>query len=375
MTSRERVCAAMRRQPVDKVPLMCQMSIGHMLLQLKVSPADFWHDVNLFADGLIALREIYDFDGILISLHGHEPHWRENIQSRTMTDEYEEIVWKNGDSTHYLLNDLPRHFKAASTPVISPSDYDLSQLPPTLSYIPVSGGLHFAIDWEHPFDIFKILKEKVGDAYSLHGEITSPFDYYLDLLGYENALMGMIEAPEKVHAILQHFTRLVKDCAVRMCDTGIDAIKVSSPFAGSTFISPDFYAEFIVPYEGETARAVRSKGIEIYTHTCGSIDDRLELMFDAGVSGIECLDPEPLGNVELADAFTRIGKRGFIKGNIDSVNILLFGNEDEILADVHRRIELGKKNGGFILSTACSIAPAAKREKIQLLRKAVNQWG
>lgn len=292
-----------------------------------------------------------------------------------MTEEYEEIVWKNGDTTHYLLNDLPRHFKATTTTIISPTEYDLSTLPPTLSYIPVSGGLHFSIDWDHPFDIFKILKEKVGDEYSLHGEITSPFDYYLDLLGYENALMGMIEAPEKAHSILRHFTGLVKDCAVKMCDTGIDAIKVSSPFAGSTFISPDFYAQFIVPYESETAHAVRAKGIEIYTHTCGSIDDRLELMFDAGVSGIECLDPEPLGNVELSDAFRRIGTRGFIKGNIDSVNILLFGTEKEILEDVRKRIELGKKNGGFILSTACSIAPAAQREKIQLLRKAVSQWG
>lgn len=365
----------MRLQPVDKVPLMCQMSIGHMLLQLKCSPADFWHDVHIFADGLVRMREIYNFDGILVSLHGHEPHWRDQIQSRRMTDEYEEIVWKNGDSTHFLLNDLPRYYKARPAPAILPAEYDLRSLPQTLSYIPVSGGLHFAIDRDHPYDIFNILKKKIGDAYSIHGEITSPFDYYLDLLGYENALMGLIEVPEKAHAILGHFTKLVKGCAEGMCSTGIDAIKVSSPFAGSTFISPDFYAKFVLPYEGEIARAVRAQNVDIYTHTCGSINDRLEMMFDAGVSGIECLDPEPLGNVELEDAFERIGKRGFIKGNVDSVNILLFGTEEEILKDARRRIVLGKQHGGFILSTACSIAPAAKRECIQLLRTAIDTWG
>lgn len=375
MTPRERVRAAMHLQPVDKIPLMCQMSIGHMLLQLKCSPAEFWHDVETFADGLIMLRSIYDFDGILVSLHGHDPHWRDQIRSRTMKTDHEEIIWKNGDRTEYELNDLPRHIAAVPRQPMLIGDYDLTLLPKELSYIPVSNGLYFKIDWEHPFDIFSILKKKAGVTYSIHGEITSPFDYYLDLLGYENGLVGLIEDPGKAHAILSHFTGLIKECAVKMCGTGIDAIKVSSPFAGSTFISPDFYADFVVPYEGEIARGVRAEGIEIYTHTCGSIDDRLELMFDAGVSGIECLDPEPLGNVELKDAFDRIGKRGFIKGNIDSVNILLFGTEDEILTDVHRRIALGKENGGFILSTACSIAPSAKRDHIQLLRKAVDKWG
>ena len=37
----------------------------------------------------------------------------------------------------------------------------------------------------------------------------------------------------------------------------------------------------------------------------------------AGVSGIECLDPPPLGNVELAEAKARLGPAVFIKGNID----------------------------------------------------------
>lgn len=375
MTPRERVCAAMRLQPVDKVPLMCQMSIGHMQLQLQCSPVEFWYEVNAFADGLIKMRETYNFDGILVSLHGHNPHWNDNILSRKTTRECEEVIWKNGDTTEHVFDDLPRHHKARQVQSVSPAEFDLNSLPQTLSYIPVSQGLYFQIDWDHPFDIFKILKDRVGEEYSIHGEITSPFDYYLDLLGYENALMGLIEESDKAHAILSHFTALIKDCAQKMCDTGIDAIKVSSPFAGSTFISPGFYAQFVQPYERELALAVRAKGIEIYTHTCGSISDRLELMFGAGVSGIECLDPQPLGDVELEDAFMRIGDQGFIKGNIDSVNILLFGTEQEILEDVHRRIEIGKRHGGFILSTACSIAPPAKREHIQLLRTAVDRWG
>jgi uroporphyrinogen-III decarboxylase len=126
-----------------------------------------------------------------------------------------------------------------------------------------------------------------------------------------------------------------------MCREDIDAIKVSSPFAGAGFISPAFYREFVLPFEREIAGAVRSSGVHIYTHTCGAVSDRLELMFDAGVSGIECLDPPPLGNVELDDAKKRTKGRGFIKGNIDSVNTLLNGSKEDILSDARRRIEVG----------------------------------
>jgi hypothetical protein len=351
------------------------MSIGHMQMQLKCSPADFWNDVNVFADGLITMREKYGFDGILVSLHGHDPHWKDRIQFRRMTNEGEELEWKNGDTTLHVFDDLPRHYSSREKRTVILSEFDLKALPQSLTYIPVSKGLHFLIDPDHPFDIFSILKNRLGNAYSLHGEITSPFDYYLDLVGYENGLMGLVEEQEKAHAILSHFTMLIKACAENMCNTGVDAIKISSPFAGSGFISPKFYAQFVLPFERELARAVRANGVEIYTHTCGSINDRLELMFDAEVSGIECLDPPPLGDVELEEAFIRIGKRGFIKGNIDAVNILLFGTEKEILDDARGRIVSGKQHGGFVLSTACSIAPRTRPEHVQLLRTATDRWG
>ncbi len=61
----------------------------------------------------------------------------------------------------------------------------------------------------------------------------------------------------------------------------------------------------------------------VYIHTCGDIGDRLELMADTGIDGIDTLDPPPLGSVDLDDAKRRVGDRVFFKGNIDPVNTLL----------------------------------------------------
>ncbi|MBI4428575.1 MAG: hypothetical protein HY562_05600 [Ignavibacteriales bacterium] len=320
------------------------------------------------------LRKRYDFDGILVSLHGHNPHWRDNVLRIRRTQEGEEVTWKNGDQWIHPLHDLPQQLADHHSRHSISSLVD-AYLPAELNYIPVSQGLHFQIDPSHKFDVFYLVKRAMKGHFSLHGEITSPFDYYLDLFGHEEALMGLIDDPGKAKMILDHFTGLLVNLAAQMCDVGVDAIKISSPFAGASFISMDFYKNFVLPYEQAIAERVRSRGIHVYTHTCGVIGDRLELMFDAGVSGIECLDPPPLGNVELAEAKRRTKGRGFIKGNIDSVNTLLFKTKPEIMEDARKRIQIGKKDGGYILSTACSVAPYVEGERLLLLREAVEKWG
>jgi uroporphyrinogen decarboxylase-like protein len=374
MTGKERIKAAMDLKPVDQIPFMCQMSIGHMLIQLNVSPLEFWFDKDVYKNGLIKLREQYGFDGILVSLYGHDPNWRDRIVEIKKTDEFEIGEFENGDKIICPYNDLPYYVFAKLPNSILLQDIVEENLISELNYIPVSQNLPFYINSNHMLEILDDLVISEGHKFSIHGEITSPFDYYLDYLGHEDALIGLLDYPEKAKLVLAHFTKLLKELAAKMCDTGVDAIKISSPFAGAGFISPDDYMKFIFPFEKEIVQTIRKKNVHVYIHTCGAINDRLELIFESGATGIECLDPEPLGNVELSDAKRRIGSTGFIKGNIDSVNLLLEGTQEEIKLDTKNRLEIGSPGSGFILSTACSIAPNVSKENIQLLKKVVKEW-
>jgi len=367
MTSKERMARMMRMETADRVPVMCQMSIGHMLLQTGFSPVEFWFSKERFAEGLLQLRAQYGFDGILISLHGHSPDWEKSIVQLVQEENKEVAYWKDGGKTVFPRDDLPQHFpkEKASNPSID--DFDPASVPERLDFIPVSQGLKFSIDPDHPYDIFGRIISGAGGAVSIHGEVTSPFDYFLDLFGMSDGFLALADEPDKSKDILQRFTQGVKRIAADQARLGIDALKISSPYAGAGFISPRFYREFVLPYERQVATAVRECGIPVYTHTCGAIHDRLEMMADAGVSGIECLDPPPLGNVELEEAIVRVGHRIFIKGNIDPVHTLLAGTPERIAADVRRRIQIGARGGGFILSTACSIAPYTPGDHVRML--------
>jgi hypothetical protein len=376
MTSKERMAAAMSgAAPPDRVPVMCQMSIGHMLRQTGASPSRFWHSAEDFVAGLMALRTLYRFDGILVSLYGHAADWEARVASLSRGPEGERLGWKNGDVTFFPADDLPVVRPAAPAARPDFAAFDPDALPDRPAYIPVSQGLRFELDPAHPFDAVERTVREAGDDLSVHGEVTSPLDYVLDLFGFEPALLGFVDDPGRAAALLERFTGGIVALAEGLVAAGVDAVKISSPFAGAGFLSTGFYRRFVLPYESRIARAVEARGVRAYLHTCGDIHDRLELMAGSGVSGIECLDPPPLGRVDLGDAKRRVGGRIFIKGNIDPVHVLLAGSRAEVRADARRRVETGRPGGRFILSTACSIAPATPRENVAVLAEVVEEFG
>jgi uroporphyrinogen decarboxylase len=367
MTSKERMAAAMRLERPDRTPVMCQMSIGHMLLQTGIPPVEFWLARERFEEGLLTLRRKYGFDGVLVSLHGHDPDWETSIRRREPDADGEIVTWTDGTRTRFPADDLPMPLAGSSPARPSVAEVDPGDLPDRLEYIPVSQGLRFRIDPGHPFDILTSIVARAGGEFPVHGEVTSPMDYFLDLFGFAGGFLALAEEPERSAAILDKIAAGVARIAREQAALGIDALKISSPFAGAGFISPEFYRRFVLPAEGAITAAVRPFGVPVYIHTCGRIGDRLEMMAESGAAGLECLDPPPLGDVELGDAAARIGGRLFIKGNIDPVGTMLFGTPERIAADVRRRLAVGRKIPGFILSTACSIAPRTPAAHVEML--------
>ena len=73
MNSKQRIHAAMRHQPVDRVPVTCQLALGHYLVNTDVTPSEIWYTSEGFARALVTLQRRYSFDGILLNLLGCDP--------------------------------------------------------------------------------------------------------------------------------------------------------------------------------------------------------------------------------------------------------------------------------------------------------------
>jgi hypothetical protein len=387
LNSRERMQVAMRLGQPDRVPVMCQLALGHYFLHAGIDPIETWHSTEGFGEALIKLQRRYGFDGILVNLPGRDPNWRNCIDIVQKGSGERIIHWKNGWKTTVPPDDLPHVYRDdgsifhANFAEIDPEKlfyaepYDLLGLTypysDSLNGEPAPLGQDFFPAWQ--FDTLKYVLARVGNDVSVHSEIFSPFSQFMELLDYTNGLMALMDDPGKVRACLDALAEGAIALGRGQAETGAHAILISSAFAGAGFISRAHYGEFVLPYERKVIAGIKAEyDIPIYTHTCGAIGDRLDLMEQTGANGIDTLDPPPLGTVELAEAKREIGGRMFIRGNVDPVNVVLMGKPRDVLAAARRCVEIAAPGGGYILSTACSVAPQAPPENIMQLRVAVD---
>ncbi len=389
MTSKERMFIAMSCGVPDRVPVMCQLSLGHYFLHSGIDPIDVWYSSDGFSDALVRMQQRYHFDGILVNLHGRPENWRSYISSIETINSEKKINWKTGGFTIFPPDDNPHYYQADGSRFF-PSLDDIN--PDDLFYADPwqITGYSWPYKWDfedklpdknHFFpdtinDTLKKVIQKTKGEVSVHGEIYSPFSQFLELLNYEPALMALLTEPEKSAACLD----ALSDGAIRLgiseAACGADAVLISSAFAGSGFISREFYEQFVLPYEKKVISGIKTAtSIPVYTHTCGGIGDRLDLMMETGTNGIDTLDPPPLGTVELEEAIAQTKGKVFIKGNLDAVNELLKGDDDMLEQSVCKRLTTAMPGGGYILSTACSVSPHTKPEQIEKLFQLAEKYG
>lgn len=381
----------MRHEPPDRVPVMCQLALGHYFLNVDLPPHQIWFTSEGFAEALLALRARYRFDGILINIPGRDPDWLRNVESIEETKDGEVITWRDGMHTIVPWDDNPQY--EPDKPQLAPlpdfytfdpsADFDRIDDYPRYTWgiyhTPHLPGKAPGLLHEPPayfYRTIRLVQEAVGETISIHGEVFSPFTYFMELFGYQAALMGLVTEPAKAKAILTRLAEPAIAWGTAQAKAGVDAVLISSAFAGGGFISREMYAEFVLPYERMLTEAIHTAcpDTPLYTHTCGKLGDRLELLAATGTDGVDTLDPPPLGDSDLADAKARIGNKLFIKGNMNSV-ALLTDTRDQVAARARRALEAGKRGSGYILSTACSVAPRVAPWKLEMLVDLAEQYG
>ena len=369
----------MRLEKPDRVPMMCQPSWGFVLKQIPgLDPVDFWHNRDAAcARAFCEISERFNFDGVLLPAVGLGSLEEDTVtRSDPAYRDGPAIYFQSGDSCIYCRDDLPR-YQYARAPELSIDEIDPDEIPENISYLPPSNHLRIWLKKDSYGRVAEIhqSKEITRGLLSIHGSVYAPEDYLIDLMGIQEAFLAMMTHPDKCREILIRYAHATCVHVGEQIDAGADSINFSAPWTGQNFVSREMFEEVIAPAHRVVTAYCKERGIPCYCHTCGSIGDRLELIIDIGFTGLECLDPPPLGNVELDDAVRRVGQYTSIKGNIDPVNVLMNGTPEQVRKDAIWRLEEGMKSKGFILSTACSIAPATPARNLDVLHEVVEKYG
>ncbi|MFH1851774.1 MAG: uroporphyrinogen decarboxylase family protein [Candidatus Neomarinimicrobiota bacterium] len=342
MNGRQRLNSALRGGQPDRVPVWCLLSIGH-IIRNGTPTGEIPRVIEEYIEAECNCTRNYGFDGVLLYLPGTQA----GTEVHDLLD-----LWINGAPQGAANHDFD-----SADPLAWPSEmtrYD-----------------------ESNFYSSHLARSLLGMDYHLGGWAADGFSRAIQWFpNLEDALIATLQDPGKFKALVDYFDQQSITWARAQVELGrLESIQISSPYSGAMFLSLPAYRELVFDSVRKLAREVQAGGGIAYLHTCGNITDRLELFVETGVDGIECMDPPPLGDTTLREAKEQVGDRIALKGNIDSVNVLLRGDADLVDRTIRETLSIGKPGGGYVLSTACSVAPAVKPERVRRLFEIAAEIG
>lgn len=339
MTPLERSKAIRRGESFDRLP--CNPSLGEQPTRLiGVTVSQYLNDPQIMAEAQIAAFKTYGQDGVGVGpdLFGlAEALGAKMIYS---TDNIPQV----GEPYIKSLNDIE------NIRIIDPKK---------------EGRFHLY------FEALDILQDKIGSLVKVGTGIGGPFTTAALLRGTVQFLRDMINDPAAVHRLLNLMTENILRYMEVCWEKGF-ITSIGEPLASGNVISPVHFREFVLPYLqiiGNWFQDKMGKGFSL--HICGKTKDIWHDIADAGAASLS------LDNVEdLEEAKKIIGHRLALKGNVPPVEVMLYGEREDIMGAAKACIMKAFDNPkGYSLGTGCRIPLHTKPENIVALLDGARVYG
>ncbi len=196
-----------------------------------------------------------------------------------------------------------------------------------------------------------------GGRFAILGGDWSPFWHDAnELFGMENLLLNMHDCPALVDAVLERVVDYYFEVSRRIFDAAAGALDIF--FIGNDFgsrmgplISEAMFRRFIFPHLQRLVRLGHDYGLKVMMHCCGSFVPLIPAMIEAGLDGLQALQPSTRG-MEPATLKNLFGDKILFNGCIDSQHVLISGTPELVRETTRRTLEVMKPRGGYVLSAS-----------------------
>lgn len=347
MNHRERILAAIRHEPVDRLPTDI-WATGEVWEKLRAAlgvKENMEVLDRLDIDGILGIAPPYigpacpTVDGVRYD------EWRMGYRAQAYgTGSYDEqIIFPLQQAT--TLEELE------AFPWPSPDWYDYAKLPE--------------------------LARKCGDR-SVQVGYTAIFYWHNRLRGLEQSLMDPLTNPEMTRFLIQKVSDFFQEYHTRCFEATrglVDSTQVTDDFGAQAglMISPKVFDTF---YRAGIQRGIalaHQYGLAVFHHDDGDCRKLLPRLVEMG---IQILNPIQwrCGDWDLADLKARYGKDLCFHSAVDNQQTLPFGTPDDVRKEVRMLIEtLGNDRTGFIIGPCHNLQAVSPLENIFALYEEANK--
>ncbi|MCU0785282.1 MAG: hypothetical protein MUF81_14765, partial [Verrucomicrobia bacterium] len=146
------------------------------------------------------------------------------------------------------------------------------------------------------------------------------FNFCADLCGMENVYAAPYEDEAFYRALMDGVTNAMCAYSAALGETTIDCIGIQGHMAGGATTGPDFFREFVQPYEKRVIDAIHGAGKFSVYHNCGCARKLYDNYRELGMTVWETLSEPPRGDNNLAEAKQVLGDKICLLGNLDQVD-------------------------------------------------------
>jgi uroporphyrinogen-III decarboxylase len=340
MTSRERVLAAFRREPVDRVPFRIWgfdpegehpeptfAALAEIARAAELDVMNFWSPRVHEASESHAELETRPsrHEGFV------EEVWTRQTPRGPLVQCYlRSLVGKPGYQSKYLLEtpeDAARWLSLPwSPPVVDCSDWPAAEARLGSRGLLMAGG--------------------IGEAmYAINGMTGS------ECWGY-----WLVEERELLHELVAEASRRELYVLKEMLAQGVRGVYgyVGPELCIPPLAGPRDFDEFVVPYDQPVHDLIHEAGGSVWLHCHGKMNLVLERFADEGIDCLNPMEPPPMGDVTIAEARARVGDRMALEGGIEVGDLELKGPAEMEAMTSEALWQSGGR--GFILSFSSDLS-------------------
>ena len=333
MTSRERVLAALARQPVDRTPVCNPTSVATVELMDLVGA--HFPDANRDAEKMARLAATsyteLGFDTIMpvfsiiqeSSALGCKMQWEEKDNWPTV--KLREPIWSE-----------PQDIKIPNDFLTHP-------------------------DTKCVLDAIRLLRKEFGDEVCIIGKTMGPWSLAYHTMGVEPFLLMSLDDPDKTRRCLDKLKEATILFGRAQIEAGADALTLPDHATGD-LVSGDYYDRYLREMH---IAFVEEIPIPLILHICGRTVDRMEYIAQTGMAAFHYdAKNEPSESIEICK------DRISLVGNLNNPETLYSKGPEEIRDQVFKNLDAGVQ----LVGPECAIPLQTSIENLKSIPEAIQDW-
>ena len=333
MTSRERVLAALAREPVDRTPLCNPTSVATVeLMDLVDAPFPSANrEPELMARLAATSYTELGFDTIM-------PVFTIIQESSALGCK---IQWEQKDNWPTVRMSEPIWHEPGD--IVVPAD--LCTHPDTACVT----------------EAIKILRREYGDEVAIVGKTMGPWSLGYHCFGVEPFLLLSLDDPGKTKLCLDRMKEITIEFGLAQVEAGADALTLPDHATGD-LVSGDYYKRYLRDLHIEFAERL---SVPIILHICGRTVDRMEYIAQTGMAAFH------YDSKNTPEESTQIVRdRISLVGNINNPETLFAKGPETVGAEVVRNLEAGVQ----LIGPECAIPLQTSIENLKAIPRTVLEW-